>query len=389
MILTQPTAKNETYYFATKLAELREREAAGQQIMNLGIGSPDLPPPESAVKALVQSALEADSHRYQPYRGQLALREAFADWYFRTYGLSLDPAGEILPLLGSKAGVVHCSSAFLHPGDKVLVPNPGYPAYAAAAKMFSALPLTYNLLPENNWLPDIDALEQQDLSRVQMMWISYPHMPTGAIAKPEDLKKLVDFARRNNIILINDNPYSLILNSLPLSLLQIEGAKSHCLELNSLSKSHNLAGMRVGVCVGSKNLVDQVLGAMSNVDSGMYKGIQAAAIAALKEPSDWLISLNEVYVERREFADQIMEALGCTIEEPQAGLFRWARIPDGVSSAEELSERVLDATGVFITPGHIFGTNGQRYLRISLCSPKETLSEAFEKIRKLGTKHFL
>lgn len=375
----KPMAK---YYFAQKLQELREREASGQRILNLGVGSPDLPPPESAVKALIHAALEPDSHRYQSYRGQPALRQAFADWYLRTYGVCLDIEKEVLPLLGSKAGVVHVSRAFLKPGDEALVPNPGYPAYAGATKLANATAVPYELKPDNNWLPDLDALERLDLSKVKLMWINYPHMPTGASATKVVFKNILDFCAKHDIILVNDNPYSLILNKIPESLLGVSQSQSQCLELNSLSKSHNLSGMRVGVCVGNEMLVQQVLGVMSNVESGMYKGIQAAAIAALAEPGNWTESLNTQYLKRRTIADAILAALDCTIQESQAGLFRWARIPENEESAEVLSEKVLNATGVFITPGHIFGSQGARYLRISLCSTEAQLSEALTLIRE-------
>jgi aspartate/methionine/tyrosine aminotransferase len=372
-----------TYYFAEKLAQIRQMNADGLDVINLGIGSPDLPPPQAVLDRLTEVLSQPDISQYQAYRSLPALREAFATWYAAHFGVkSLNTETEILPLIGSKEGIMHISMAFLNRGDQVLVPDPGYPAYSAATKLAGGQPVNYHLLEENHYQPDFDALEAMDLSRVKIMWISYPHMPTGAKAKRETFRRLIDFAKRHKILLCHDNPYAFILNEEPMSILETEGAMDVSLELTSLSKCYNMAGWRVGSVVGKKDYIDAVLKFKSNMDSGMFKGIQEAAIVALRHGQDWFDKINAVYSERRKYARQIMEALHCTYQEESVGMFLWARIPETEESAEKLSETILQRARVFITPGMVFGKNGERYLRISLCSDVETLKEANKRIKE-------
>ena len=371
------------YYFSRKLREIAQLNADGQDIINLGIGSPDMAPSEEARELLGAQAVKADGHGYQSYKGLPALRTAMAAFYQKFYGVTLDADSEVLPLMGSKEGIMHLSMAFLDKGDVVLVPDPGYPTYTSVSRLVEANVQTYDLLESNNWLPDLKALEQTDLSAVKIMWINYPNMPTGTNASKRLFEELVAFAERNQILLINDNPYSLVLNDNPMSILSIEGAKEVALELNSLSKSHNLAGWRVGMLMGGSDYISAVLKVKSNMDSGMFKGIQMGAIAALEQPNSWHNERNAVYTKRLYFAHEIMKELNCYVGENQSGMFLWAKIPDWAKSGEAFSEYILDNSRVFITPGFIFGKNGDRYIRIALCSSEKTLEEAFNRIRLL------
>ncbi len=374
--------KVEEYYFSRKLREIALMQSQGIKVINLGIGSPDLNPPKLVIDALVKSSHQSQSAGYQSYRGVLELRIAFAKKYQIQYGVTLDPDAEILPLMGSKEGIMHLSMAFLEPGDEVLVPNPGYPAYAAAAKLAGAKVLEYPLTEANNWLPDMNFLKMFSLRRVKIMWLNYPHMPTGASMNSKEMKALVDFAKAENILLCHDNPYSFILNDNPTSILKIEGAKEVAIELNSLSKSHNMAGFRVGMIAGKKEYVDAVLRFKSNMDSGMYLPIQKAAIAALNMGDEWYQELNNIYRKRRIIAWQIMDSLGCVYDKDRVGLFIWARIPDGEKDAIFLSEKILKQHHVFITPGSVFGTMGNRYLRLSLTSDERVLAQALQRIKE-------
>ncbi|PKV75272.1 pyridoxal phosphate-dependent aminotransferase [Pontibacter ramchanderi] len=368
------------YYFSQKLQEAAKLNATGKSIINLGIGSPDMAPPRQAVEALCTAAQHASAHGYQSYKGTPALRQAFSDWYAAYYAVSLDPETEVLPLMGSKEGITYISNAYLNAGDEVLVPNPGYPAYAAATKVAGGVVRHYDLREETGWLPDLEDLQQQDLSKVKLMWVNYPHMPTGAKATKTALALLVDFAERHDILLCHDNPYSFILNDKPESILSVKGVSAHVLELNSLSKSHNMAGWRVGVLFGHPQHISNVLVAKSNVDSGMFLGIQQAAIEALRQPQDWFDELNARYAERRELVWQLMDMLGCRYSTAQAGLFVWGRAPEGVEVGQ-LVDQLLYEAGIFITPGFIFGSNGQRYIRVSLCANTTQLQTALERIK--------
>lgn len=400
------------YYFSTKLKEIAtmnaERKARGEMpVINLGIGSPDGMPPSQAIDALCDSAAQPGNHAYQPYVGLPELRQAFADWYLRWYGVALDPATELQPLVGSKEAILLVSLAFLDKGDKVLVPDPGYPTYTSASRLVEAEILTYDLRQENGWWPDFDALEKMDLTGVKIMWTNYPHMPTGAAASEELYSKLVDFALRHNILICNDNPYSFILNDRPLSILSRPRAKECCLELNSLSKAHNMAGWRIGVIAGASDMIAQVLKVKSQMDSGMFKPLQVAAVQALAQGPGWFASLNEEYRHRRVLAEEIFDLLGVEYDHDSSGMFLWGRVPadcaigfaperecldsavsvtsgnrDAESVGERLADRILYGAGVFITPGFIFGKNGEDYVRISLCAKPETLRLAAEKIRK-------
>ncbi|GAB4263136.1 MAG: hypothetical protein Kow0027_30510 [Saprospiraceae bacterium] len=368
------------YFFAKKLREIAEMERNGRRIINLGIGSPDLPPPAAVTEKLAQSALQNHAHRYQPYRGIPGLRTAMSNWYRRHFGVELDPASEVLPLIGSKEGIFHIAMTFLGKGDEALVPNPGYPSYRAATRLAGATAVEYLLSEENNWLPDLETLEKQDLSRVKLMWVNYPHMPTGAAASPAFFEKLIAFAKRHGILLVNDNPYAFILNEQPCSLLSAGGSEGICMELNSLSKSHNMAGWRVGMLAGAPALIDQVVRFKSNVDSGQFLAVQEAAIEALKAGPDWYRELNAVYSLRKTAAMALLEQLGCRPAKQQAGMFLWARVPKGWKDGFEISEALLQAAGVFLTPGGIFGSQGKDWIRISLCSPVEDFELASEKI---------
>lgn len=373
-----------TYYFARKLAEIREMNAdGGATVINLGIGSPDLDPPAEVISALHNQSDEIGANQYQSYRGIPQLRESYVGWYRRHFGVSLDSETEILPLIGSKEGIMHISMAFLNPGDQVLVPNPGYPAYTAVTKLCEAEVIEYKLNADLNWLPDLGQLEKTDLSKVKIMWVNYPHMPTGAKASKTFFDELVAFGKRNNILICHDNPYTFILNEEPLSIMQSEGAKEVALELTSLSKNYNMAGWRVGAVAGGKDYIDTILTFKSNMDSGMYKPVQYAAIEALNQPQNWHDHLNNQYQERREIAWEIMDALECKYDRSTSGLFIWGRIPEPAEGAEEVSELYLHKSRVFITPGHIFGSEGNRYIRISLCADVKTLKKAKEKITQI------
>ena len=369
-----------TYYFANKLAQIREMNSNGDSVINLGIGSPDLPPPTQVKEKLIGVLSDLDVNQYQSYRSLPELREAFAKWYQSHFNTSLDPKTELLPLIGSKEGIMHISMTFISEGDEVLVPNPGYPAYAACCKLAGGKIRPYPLNAENGWIPDIEELSKEDLDGVKLMWVNYPHMPTGTRATKELFEKLVAFGRKRNILICHDNPYAFILNEEPLSILETEGAKEFCLELSSLSKCYNMAGWRVGCLAGSESNINAVLKFKSNMDSGMFKGIQEAAIAALAHGQDWFEQLNEQYKQRRKLAWKIMDFLGCQYDKEGAGLFVWGRIPKHLAGAENYSEEILHKSRVFITPGMIFGSQGNCYLRISLCSPVDVFELAFERI---------
>ncbi|MDH6342414.1 LL-diaminopimelate aminotransferase [Parabacteroides sp. PFB2-12] len=371
------------YYFSKKLKEVAEMNAAGKNVINLGVGSPDLPPSEKTVETLCYEASQPNNHGYQPYTGIPELRRAFADWYQRWYEVDLDPASDILPLIGSKEGILHISMAFLNPGDGVLVPNPGYPTYTSVSKLVGARIVSYDLNEENGWMPDFEALEKMDLSEVKLMWVNYPNMPTGANATQELFEKLVDFGRRHQIVICNDNPYSFILNEKPLSILSIPGAKEICIELNSLSKSHNMPGWRIAMLASNRQFVEWILKVKSNIDSGQFKPMQLAAVEALQAPAEWYENMNAVYRKRRTFAEKIMEQLDCHYDAHQVGLFVWGRVPDHIENAALLADRILYEANVFITPGIIFGSQGERYLRISLCCKEAVLEEALERIRAI------
>lgn len=364
------------YYFSKKLAEVKSLNTPDFPVINLGIGSPDLPPLAEVSEKLWATARQTTTHGYQSYRGTPSFRNAIAAFYKRVYRVDLDASNMILPLMGSKEGIMHIAMAFLDEGDQVLIPNPGYPTYASACALAGGTIVSYDLLEENNWAINLERLEQQDLSAVKLMFVNYPHMPTGRKATYEQLKRLVDLARRNHFLLVNDNPYSLILNDTPMSILAVEGAKEVALELNSLSKSHNMAGWRVGWVAGNSQWIDAVLRVKSNMDSGMFLGIQEAATVALALNDQWFTSLNSVYKERRRAAEEILALLGCKTDNDQSGLFLWAKVPDHVTSVESWIDDILYTTKVFITPGFIFGSNGGRFVRISLCADVDTIKKA-------------
>ena len=372
------------YYFSRKLKEVAQMNAEGKDIISLAIGSPDMPPSKQTIQTLCEVASRPDTHGYQPTMGTPELRKAMADFYKRWYGVDLNPATEIQPLIGSKEGILHVTLAFVNPGDEVLVPNPGYPTYTSLSKILGAKVVNYDLMEDNGWQPDFEQLEKMDLSRVKLMWTNYPNMPTGGNARMETYERLVDFARKHNIVVVNDNPYSFILNDKPMSLLQVEGAKDCCIEFNSMSKSHNMPGWRVGMCATNPTFISWILKIKSNIDSGTFRGIQLAAAAALSNDEEWHHEANiETYARRRKYAEQIMDALGCKYDPNQVGMFLWGRIPDSYSNCEELTERVLHEARVFITPGFIFGSKGERYVRISLCAKEDKIQAALERIKKL------
>ena len=372
------------YYFSKKLKEVAEMNAAGMNVISLGIGSPDLPPSESAIQALCKDAAQTDAHGYQPYIGIQPLREGFAQWYKTWYNVDLDPKTEIQPLIGSKEGILHISMAFLNPGDGVLVPNPGYPTYSSVSKLLGARLNYYELKEESGWQPDFEALEQMDLSGVKLMWTNYPNMPTGANATMELYEKLINFGRRHNIIICNDNPYSFILNDHPMSILNVPGAKEICIELNSMSKAHNMPGWRMGMLASNAQFVQWILKVKSNIDSGQFRHMQKAAIEALKTTKEWYDHMNTVYRSRRDLAGQIMEALKCTYDPKQVGMFLWGRVPDSAKNGEAIANKALYEAHVFITPGFIFGSKGERYIRLSLCCKNETLEEALKRIKTIN-----
>ena len=372
------------YYFSRKLKEVGKLNAEGKDIISLAIGSPDMPPSKATVDKLCEVARLDDAHGYQPTMGTPELRQAMARFYKRWYGVSLDPQTEIQPLIGSKEGILHVTLAFVNPGDKVLVPNPGYPTYTSLSRILGAEVVNYDLNENDGWQPDFDELERTDLTGVRLMWTNYPNMPTGAPARMETYAKLVSFAQRHGIVVVNDNPYSFILNDNPVSLLQVEGAKDCCIEFNSMSKSHNMPGWRVGLCASNATFISWILKIKSNIDSGTFRGIQLAAAEAYNNSDEWHRRANiETYRRRRRLAELIMQELGCTYDERQVGMFLWGRIPDQYANAEELTEKVLHEARVFITPGFIFGSNGRRYVRISLCAKDEKIEEALGRIKNM------
>ena len=372
------------YYFSRKLKEVAKLNAEGKDIISLAIGSPDMPPSKATIDKLCEVARLDDAHGYQPTMGTPELRQAMARFYKRWYGVSLDPQTEIQPLIGSKEGILHVTLAFVNPGDKVLVPNPGYPTYTSLSRILGAEVVNYGLNENDGWQPDFDELERTDLTGVRLMWTNYPNMPTGAPARMETYAKLVSFAQRHGIVVVNDNPYSFILNDNPVSLLQVEGAKDCCIEFNSMSKSHNMPGWRVGLCASNATFISWILKIKSNIDSGTFRGIQLAAAEAYNNSDEWHRRANiETYRRRRRLAELIMQELGCTYDERQVGMFLWGRIPDQYADAEELTEKVLHEARVFITPGFIFGSNGRRYVRISLCAKDEKIEEALGRIKNM------
>lgn len=373
------------YYFSRKLKEIDRLNAEGKDIVSLAIGSPDMPPSRQTIDKLCEVARQAGSHGYQPTMGTPELRQAMAGFYKRWYGVSIDPQTEIQPLIGSKEGILHITLAFVNTGDKVLVPNPGYPTYTSLSKLLGAEVVTYNLREDDGWQPDFEQLEAMDLTGVRLMWTNYPNMPTGAPARMETYRRLVSFARRHNIVVVNDNPYSLILNEKPVSLMQVEGAKDCCIELNSMSKSHNMPGWRVGMCVSNRQFIQWILKVKSNIDSGTFRGIQLAAAEAYNNSDAWHHQANiDTYHRRRRLAEAIMQELDCEYGGDQVGMFLWGRIPDRYATAEELTEKVLHRARVFITPGFIFGSNGERYVRISLCAKDEKMEEALKRIKEMS-----
>ncbi|NNT70626.1 aminotransferase class I/II-fold pyridoxal phosphate-dependent enzyme [Flavobacterium sp. IMCC34852] len=367
------------YYFSRKLREVRQLIAEGKPVINMGIGSPDLAPDKTVIDAMNQSMYDDKAHEYQSYQGLPELRKGMADFYANQFGVNLDFNTEILPLMGSKEGIMHISLAFLNEGDEVLIPNPGYPTYASVTELVQAKAVNYDLTATNDWQPDFEALEQTDLSKVKLMWVSYPHMPTGANGTIELFEKLIAFGKKHHILIVNDNPYSFVLNENPISILQVEGAKDVTLELNSLSKTYNMAGWRVGMVMGNATLIDAVLKVKSNMDSGMFYGIQKGAIEALKLGQDWFGKQNEIYTKRRNLIFQLAEKLDCTFDKNSVGLFVWAKLPQAIS-AETFIDKILIEKHIFITPGIIFGSNGEGYIRFSLCVTEEKIQEAIKRI---------
>lgn len=370
------------YYFSRKLQEIDEMNRQGEKVINLGIGSPDMAPAADVVDALVHGAQNPDNHAYQSYKGLRNMRMAFADWYRKYYQVELDADHEIQPLTGSKEGILLLSLAFLNKGDKVLVPDPGYPTYSSATLLTEAEVVPFDLKEENGWMPDFDALEKSDLSGVKMMWVNYPNMPTGARANLQLYRKLVDFGLKHRILICNDNPYSFILNEEHLSILSVDRAKECCIELNSLSKAHNMAGWRIGMIAGAADVIANVLKVKSNMDSGMFKPLQLAAVKALAQPASWYIMLNKEYQERKKLAGDIFDMLEVSYDKSSGGMFLWGKVSDTWKNGEELSDFILKRARVFITPGFIFGSNGDRYIRISLCAKQPVLREAAGRIKK-------
>ncbi|MEE0119445.1 MAG: aminotransferase class I/II-fold pyridoxal phosphate-dependent enzyme [Bacteroidaceae bacterium] len=373
------------YYFSRKGKEIAAMNAKGMDIISLAIGSPDMPPSEETVETLCREARKADAHGYQPTTGIPQLRQAMADFYRRWYGVELDPAKEIQPLIGSKEGILHVTLAFVNPGDAVLVPNPGYPTYTSLSNLLGARIVNYDLVENNGWQPDFDQLESMDLTGVKLLWTNYPNMPTGGRAQRETYERLVRFAREHDIVVVNDNPYSFILNEgEKLSILQIPGAKDHCIEFNSMSKSHNMPGWRVGMLATNSEFISWILKVKSNIDSGTFRALQLAAAQAYANTEQWHTEANiATYARRRAMAQEIMDTLHCSYDPNQVGMFLWGRIPDSYADVEELTERVLHEARVFITPGFIFGSNGKRFIRISLCAKDEKFREAVERIKAL------
>ena len=372
------------YYFSRKLKEVAQLNAAGRDIISLAIGSPDMPPSEQTIEKLCEVAHDPNAHGYQITVGIPELRHAMAGFYKRWYGVDIDGNTEVLPLIGSKEGILHVTLAFVNPGDEVLVPNPGYPTYTSLSKILGAKIVNYNLREDNGWQPDFEELEQMDLSHVKLMWTNYPNMPTGGRAQRETYERLVKFAKDHNIVVVNDNPYSFILSEERLSILQVPGAKDCCIEFNSMSKSHNMPGWRVGMCITNAQFIQWIMKVKSNIDSGTFRGIQLAAAEALNNSEEWHRTYNiETYARRRQWAEKIMDVLGCTYDKRQVGMFLWGKIPEKYADVEELTERVLHEARVFITPGFIFGSNGARYIRISLCAKEEKIQQALERIKEI------
>ena len=375
------------YYFSRKLKEVAKLNNEGKDIISLAIGSPDMPPSKATIEKLQEVAQMDNAHGYQPTIGIPELRNAMAGFYKRWYDVTLDADSEIQPLIGSKEGILHLTLAFVKPGEKVLVPNPGYPTYTSLSKILGAEVVYYNLVENNGWQPDFEALEHMDLSNVKLMWTNYPNMPTGADAQIGTYQRLVEFAKKHSIVVVNDNPYSMILTNKHLSILQIEGAKECCIELNSMSKSHNMPGWRIGMCASNSTFIKWILKIKSNIDSGTFRGLQLAAAEAYNNSNEWHYNANvDTYRKRRLIAEQIMDTLNCKYDPKQVGMFLWGRIPDSYSDVEELTERILKEARVFITPGFIFGSNGQRYIRISLCAKDDKMAEAAKRIEALSWK---
>ena len=375
------------YYFSRKLKEVAQMNAEGKDIISLAIGSPDMPPSQKTIDRLCEVAQQPSAHGYQPTMGTPELRQAMARFYKRFYGVTLDPATEIQPLIGSKEGILHTTLAFVNPGDEVLVPNPGYPTYTSLSKILGAKVVNYDLREDQQWQPDFEQLETMDLTRVKLMWTNYPNMPTGGPALMKTYERLVDFARRHNIVVVNDNPYSFIINEHPISLLQVPGAKDCCIEFNSMSKSHNMPGWRVGLCASNAQFISWILKVKSNIDSGTFRGIQLAAAEAYDNSDEWHREANiNTYRRRRVIAEEIMTVLGCQYDPEQVGMFLWGKIPEHYADAEQLTERVLHEARVFITPGFIFGSNGKRYIRISLCAKDEKMKEALERVKAMSVE---
>ena len=372
------------YYFSRKLKEVAQLNAEGRDIISLAIGSPDMPPSEQTIEKLCEVAHDPNAHGYQITVGIPELRHAMASFYKRWYGVDIDGNTEVLPLIGSKEGILHVTLAFVNPGDEVLVPNPGYPTYTSLSKILGAKIVNYNLREDNGWQPDFEELEQMDLSHVKLMWTNYPNMPTGGRAQRETYERLVKFAKDHDIVVVNDNPYSFILSEEHLSILQVPGAKDCCIEFNSMSKSHNMPGWRVGMCITNAQFIQWIMKVKSNIDSGTFRGIQLAAAEALNNSEEWHRTYNiETYARRRQWAEKIMDTLGCTYDKRQVGMFLWGKIPEKYADVEELTERVLHEARVFITPGFIFGSNGARYIRISLCAKEEKIQQALERIKEI------
>ena len=375
------------YYFSRKLKEVAKLNNEGKDIISLAIGSPDMPPSKATIEKLQEVAQMDNAHGYQPTIGIPELRNAMAGFYKRWYDVTLDADSEIQPLIGSKEGILHITLAFVNPGEKVLVPNPGYPTYTSLSKILGAEVVYYNLVENNGWQPDFEALEHMDLSNVKLMWTNYPNMPTGADAQIGTYQRLVEFAKKHSIVVVNDNPYSMILTNKHLSILQIEGAKECCIELNSMSKSHNMPGWRIGMCASNSTFIKWILKIKSNIDSGTFRGLQLAAAEAYNNSNEWHYNATvDTYSKRRLIAEQIMDTLNCKYDPKQVGMFLWGRIPDSYSDVEELTERILKEARVFITPGFIFGSNGQRYIRISLCAKDDKMAEAAKRIEALSWK---
>ena len=372
------------YYFSRKLKEVAKLNAEGKDIISLAIGSPDMPPSKQTIDKLAEVASQPSAHGYQPTMGTPELRKAMANFYKRWYGVDVNADTEVLPLIGSKEGILHITLALCNPGDKVLVPNPGYPTYTSLSKILGQQIVNYDLLEDNGWQPDFEALEKMDLEDVKIMWTNYPNMPTGGRARMETYERLVRFAKEHNIVVVNDNPYSFILSEEHLSILQVPGAKDCCIEFNSMSKSHNMPGWRVGMCASNAEFILWILKVQSNIESGTFRGIQLAAAEAYKNDEAWHREYNiNLYARRRQYAEQIMDVLGCTYDKQQVGMFLWGKIPGDIQNVEDLTEKVLHEARVFITPGFIFGSNGERYIRISLCAKEEKIKEALERIKAL------